>query len=451
MLLNFQRYIAENELFNLSHKLLLAVSGGIDSVVLLDLSHKSQFQIGIAHCNFQLRDKESEQDEVFVRELAQTYQVPIYVQRFDTQALAKQNGQSIQMTARQLRYDFLGQIAQKYNYDFILTAHHQNDQIETILLNFIRGTGISGLRGMFVKQNNLIRPLLWASKEQIIDYALQNHLTWREDSSNQSTKYKRNEIRLKVLPLLKSLNPNIEQTLKENAERWLATERILQKQVQLFEKQAITYQYNQILIDIEQLLQTQEPVLFLWYVLQPYHFSYSLCKQISQSLTAQAGKTFHNLFYEVLKDRKYLILYRRAVSFTNQASEVLIQSFSETINFENFTLHLEFMPKTANLVLEKDPTTAYLDAEKLALPLKVRKWQQGDYFYPLGMKNKQKVSDFLVNNKVSRLEKNEIWVLTSQEQIVWIIGKRIDNRFAIQERTQKLVKIRVEKGKNLEL
>jgi tRNA(Ile)-lysidine synthase len=434
MLEAFLRYINEKQLFDGTQRLLLAVSGGLDSVVLVRLCFEAKLHFDIAHCNFQLRGDESDQDAVFVRALAQQHGTGFYEQRFDTKVFAQTNGVSTQMAARTLRYEWFEQIRTQHGYDYLLTAHHQDDLLETILINLTRGTGLAGLHGILPKNGTTVRPLLFATRAQIQQYASQHDLSWREDSSNATTDYVRNRLRHEVVPVLRDINPQVAAAAGELAERVAASEYILQEANAQVAQKVITQTDNYLKINYETLTQYAYSVERLAQWLAPLGFGYADTKRIWAQRDAAVGKQFLSSTHLLVKDRgAWVVTPRQAPS---RAREVL---------FESKSVELDGLQLDWELVNEPDfnapPDIAYLDADTLTWPLTLRPWREGDWFCPLGMKGKkQKVSDFLVNIKHPRNLKASVYVLENQGEITWIAGLRIDDRYKIKKNTKNILK-----------
>jgi tRNA(Ile)-lysidine synthase len=437
----FVAYITENQLFTPTDSLLVAVSGGVDSVVLAHLLHSTGYRFSVVHCNFGLRGEESEADEIFVQQLANQYGVALFHKYFNAKYTAETEQISLQMAARNLRYHWFEALLKQYNYQYILTAHHQNDTLETVLYNLVKGTGIAGLHGIKPQQGKLIRPLLFASKQQIVDYAKAHQLVWREDSSNQTSKYSRNLIRNEVVPLLKKINPNIEQTMQQSVERISAVERIFEAVIEELSKKVVQLpqkNHEPVLIDISLLKIEHELVVKLYELLKPYHFNYTQTQQIIDSLYKTAGRTFETATHCLVKDRNYLVITAK----TEKDSHVL-QLSSETKYAVNsyFELHINQQSKTGNYVIDRHASVACLDKSKLKFPLSVRQWQEGDKFQPLGMTGMKKISDFLNDKKFPLNLKAMVWVLCSANQIVWVIGHRIDERYKVTANTKEVYQI----------
>lgn len=440
MLNSFNTYIKKEKLFSKTDKILLTVSGGIDSIVLCELFHQAGLKFGIAHCNFQLRGDESDTDELFVEELAEKYEVQFHSVSFDTSAFSKKNKMSIQVAARQLRYQWFEEIRTQFDYKYIATAHHQDDSIETFFINLIRGTGISGLHGILPKQNNIIRPLLFTGKDQIEVFAKKNKLEHREDSSNASDKYLRNKIRHQLIPLLKELNPNISQTIAEDIQRLSDTEKVYKKEITNVSSKIIKEDKNGIRISIIELkkLNPIEPYLFEF--LYPLGFNSATVDEIIESLTGQSGKQFYSATHRLIKDRDFLILEsssKHQVSGQKKSNHKIKKS-QKSLVIDEIKLNFKSISKTAHYNLQTTNESVNIDLDKLQFPVEIRKWEKGDTFYPLGMKGKKKLSDFFIDKKLSIFEKENTWLLTSNNKVVWVIGLRLDDRFKVTDKTKKI-------------
>lgn len=430
----FINFIKSKKLFKKKEKMLLAVSGGVDSVVMCHLFKESGYDFGIAHCNFQLRGDEADGDEKFVKSLAQEYGVPFHVIKFDTKAYSKQHKISIQEAARDLRYEWLEGIRVEHGFDWLITAHHKDDSIETFLYNLVRGTGIAGLHGILEKKGTVVRPLLFASKAEIVDYAKSNELPYREDSSNSSNKYSRNKIRNQVLPLLREVNPAVDDHIATEIERLREVEGIYQSWMGYQKEWSVTKKGKEIRISIEMLQAGGFPEALLFEILKPYGFHGDIVEDIVSNLGRGAGKMFHSPTHELLKDREYLVLRKKTAASENTYSiEVEIEEIKEPVS-----LKIQLTENSESFKIPASKKVACIDADKLKFPLTLRKWKAGDYFFPLGMKGKKKLSDFFVDNKLSLFEKENTWLLTSGNKIVWVVGYRVDNRFKVGIETKKI-------------
>ncbi|MDX2306117.1 MAG: tRNA lysidine(34) synthetase TilS [Microscillaceae bacterium] len=441
MIDRFEAYIQSQKLIQWGDKILIGVSGGLDSIVLSHIFSQTSYSFAIAHCNFQLRGKESEADAVFVKNLAHQYQVSYFEKVFPTKTLAAKRQISIQMLARELRYQWFESLLAENGFDLMATAHHLNDTVETLWLNLIRGTGIAGLHGIPPQNGQIIRPLLFATREEIYQYALDNSLKWREDSSNQENYYRRNLLRNEVMPLLKQLNPNIEHTLAQSIEKFRAVEVIFRESMQILKEEIMQEKNEMIYLDYQALAQKTEPIARIFYLLEAYGFNYRQCKDIWESIQGISGKVFRSAHYELVKDRAFLIL---SPITPQDLSDYLIFEGDNQISLRDYDLNIDYQIFTPEFIIPKDPWQACLDADRLQFPLKIRRWQEGDFFYPLGMDGRQKISDFLINQKISLALKSQVKVLCSGEDIMWVVGHRIDNRFKITAKTQTFIWIKKE-------
>ncbi len=431
----FLTFINNRQLFTKTNRILLAVSGGMDSVVMSELFHLAKFDFGIAHCNFGLRGEESDDDELFVKKLAKKYKVPFYSENFETQAFADQEGISIQMAARALRYQWFEQLLAREHFDYLATAHHQNDTLETILLNLTRGTGIAGLHGIKAKNGSVIRPIGFADREMIHDFVVERQLAWREDSSNESVKYQRNLIRNEVIPLLKQINPNLEQTIRQTVEKVAAVENIFAVEVEKLRTQLLRSEDSAFYLELAPLQATNEPLIKLAELLRPFHFTYLQASDIMETLDKEPGKIFHSPTHTLVKDRTQLVITPKALSGFLSAS---IEESQTGLEVDGLRLKIAIQPKAGFKTLTSK-TIACLDAATLQFPLKLRKWKEGDWFCPLGMNQKKKLSDFLIDEKVPLNLKSRVYVLTSNGSVAWIVGHRIDNRFKITDKTEQVM------------
>ena len=434
MLTKFQHHIEQNFTQLKDKKLLLAVSGGIDSMVLLDLFYKLRFDICVVHCNFQLRGKESDGDEMLVREICQDRYIPYFIESFDTTEFAKENKLSIQLAARKLRYDWFQEII-SLGFDYVLTAHHLDDNVETFLINFTRGTGLEGLTGIPVQNGNIIRPLLPFSREEIENYAKEYNIQWREDSSNASDKYFRNKLRHDIVPILKELNTGFLDSFQNTLHHLQQAESLVNDASKLVYEKVVVEKENLLEIHLNPLLQFENYKAYLYQWLKEYGFS--AWNDIYDLVEAQSGKQVFSETHILLKDREKLILSER--KSTDKSEVFIIESIESKVNIP---LKLRFC-KAVN-IFETDSNCIFVDENKLKFPLTIRKWQEGDYFYPSGMNGKKKLSKYFKDEKYSLLDKENQWLLCSEDQIVWVIGKRADNRFTSKETTQNSIKIVLE-------
>ncbi|HOU99222.1 MAG TPA: tRNA lysidine(34) synthetase TilS [Bacteroidales bacterium] len=432
------QFIEENKLFTPSEKLLLAFSGGIDSVVLAHLLFTNNFKVELAHCNFTLRGKESDNDEQFAVKFAHKLGIPIYTKQFDTKKYAQEQKLTIQEAARHLRYRFFEELAMKWNFNYILTAHHLDDNIETLFINLLRGTGIKGLCGIPLKNNLIIRPLLFATREQITQYAISHNLTWREDSSNLSDKYTRNFIRHHIIPLIKAKNKHFYSIFSQNIQRINNSSELLNYLVADKLKPYIKTNKNQIIIELNALQSLPYSTSLLYHFAQNFGFNFDQIQSVTEQ-KHQSGKIYLSATHKAYIDRNKLIII--PLEIKNVEMEHSISSNTKKID-QPITLFFKIHEHQNNDNIPTESNIAYLDASKINFPLTLRKWKAGDRFYPLGMKQSKKVSDFLTDLKMNRYEKENTWVLCSSNQIVWIIGHRIDNRYKITKNTTKVLEIK---------
>lgn len=431
----FKSFITRNDLFNERDKILLAVSGGIDSSVMADLFIKAGYDCGIAHCNFKLRGIESDRDEEFVVELARKFNLPVYTTVFDTENYAASNNLSIQMAARELRYHWFEHIRQQNSYDYIAIGHNSNDIVETFLMNLSRGTGIKGLTGIEPKNENIVRPLLFASRNEIKFYSIENNVLFREDSSNYIIKYTRNKIRHNLLPIFQEINPGFNNTIIENIQRLKYVEKIYYNDIEQKSELVVSKKNNNVYINIAELQKLDEHKNYLFEFLQPYNFTNLILDDIDSSLNKTSGKVFYSATHKLVKDRKFLIITRIS---EHNTSRFYIDEDTEYIS-KPIEMSIVVHKNDIDFIIPENSDIACIDFNMVQFPLMIRKWEKGDYFMPLGMNQLKKVSDFLVDNKLSLIDKENLWILLSGNLIVWIIGKRIDERFKITANTENII------------
>ena len=436
-------FIKNKKLFSIKDKLLAAVSGGVDSVVLCHLLDACQYHFSIAHCNFQLRGHESDEDEVFVNTLAKNLGVECQTKRFDTEGYVSEKKISTQLAARELRYAWFEELRQEFGYQYIITAHHASDNIETVLYNFTKGTGLRGLTGMKPKNNAIVRPLLWAQKEEILTFAKAENLAFREDASNESDKYTRNYIRHHIVPALQHINPSFELTAIDNLKRLAETQTLFDFFIRKIKMDAIEWEYKQFLIDKNELKTYPSVATILFEILKDYGFNSTQVAQILQDDEYRTGSLFYSSTYKLLIDRNHYIvapIHEQSV----EKQELMILDEDTILQNNHSDLSFSYIDAEPELALQnQDPHIAFLNADRLVYPLTMRKWHEGDRFQPLGMAGKnQLLSDFFRHKKFSQFEKEEVWVLeTAQKEICWVVGYRIDERFKITEETKKCVMI----------
>jgi len=467
LLQKFKEFIQLEHLFSSKDVLLLAVSGGIDSIVLCELCKQAGYDFVIAHCNFQLRGKESDSDEAFVRMLGGKYNKTVLVKRFETNEYALQHKVSIQVAARELRYSWFfelvgspqsivnSQSAQTVGASHspltthasrltthVVTAHHLDDNIETLLMNFFKGTGVAGLRGMLPKQGKIVRPLLFAKKEMLLQFATENKLSWVEDSSNQSDKYTRNYFRNQFIPLLKDIYPGAENNLAHNLQRFRDIELLYQQAIDLHKKKLLEYKGNEIHMPVLKLKKAVPQISIVYEIARDYGFSADQAMEAIGLLDSETGKYIQSATHRIIKNRNWLII--SPVNSLN-AGIILIEPGEKKVLFEAGVLKLDSLVGCHDKIgSSRSAAEAFLDAGDIVFPLLLRKWKAGDYFYPLGMQKKKKLSRFFIDQKLSKTDKEKIWVLESNKKIIWIPGLRIDDRFKLTAGTQSILHLQLE-------
>ena len=433
----FSQFLDEQALCQPDGRILLAVSGGKDSVLMTHLFAGAGYAIGIAHCNFQLRGADADADEALVNRLARQLDAPFYTTAFDTETYARSHGISIQMAARDLRYAWLETIRASQGYDCIAVAQHQNDHLETLLLNLVRGTGLGGLRGIHPKRGRIIRPLLFLTAAEVAAEVGRQGLDYRDDASNFSTKYARNKIRLEVIPKLKELNPALEHTMAENMAHFTDAQTVLQRYVselrdQLFMPKQVG-EGKEWHIPIAG-LSTLEPQLFLLYELfKPYGFSEAVLADLVEALDGISGKQFFSPSHVLYLDRQTVVM-RRSEPFTDDVAT--IHEADKSVCWGECRFEAGWSTDT---VVRADPSIAQFDADRLVFPLRIRSWQPGDAFHPLGMGGRKKLSDFFVSLKIPAHDKHRVPVVVNGNgDIIWVAPHRMDNRYKITAETKKV-------------
>ena len=438
---DFLAFINDNNLFDSTKRVLLAVSGGLDSMVMAELVYRLKQPFAIAHVNFGLRGADSDADAFFVKNKAADYGVPFHLTHFDTAALAADRKISIQMAARDLRYDWFAQLIQEQGYTGVATAHHLNDVLETMLFNLTRGTGLAGLHGIAPSHNGVVRPLLFATRTQLAAFAGEKLVNYREDSSNADDKYARNRIRHHVVPVLTELNPGLWQTLPHTLDRLRAADVLVQTELARSWRETAVQQGSQTLLPAAALNGVTELVFRLAEWLQPFGFTADQARKMVECLPKPVGQLFASATHRVVHEREGLVLELLPVSADY---EISLPNWPQTpvLVPNRFTLKVEVLPKPVPFHPSTDPTLAYLDADKLQFPLTIRPWRQGDRMRPLGMGGHKLVSDVLNDMKLSRTEREQTAVLVSGNEIAWIIGRRIDHRFRIVSDTKQVAHFR---------
>lgn len=432
MLEDFIHFIQKENLFQPEDKILIAVSGGIDSIVLAKLFSLATYNFGIAHVNFSLRGEESLADEIFVKKFAKTLKVPFHSIVFDTKAFAEKEKISTQMAARMLRYKWFEEIRKQANYQYIATAHHQMDSAETVLINLTRGTGLAGFHGIPVKNGNIIRPLLFANQDQIFDFVVEKRLAWREDSSNESTKYQRNFIRHEIIPKFQEINSTFDETLAQTSARIRDIETWIQAEYTTWQSENITSDAtNNLFVNLNLKSAREKVMQQRW--LQSLAFNGNQIAQIISHPIEKVGKIFESPLFTLNIDRNQWVLSPKDHA---EYKPILIQEDDEVIDLGTQELHIYVEEKTADFKVPTEARIACLDADELTFPLEIRKTQEGDWFCPLGMNTKKLISDFLTDKKVALNLKKSTLLMLNKGSVAWIIGHRIDNRFKVSEKTE---------------
>ena len=464
LLQRYQEFIKKENLFSPKDKLQLAVSGGLDSVVLCELCKQAGYNFTIVHCNFQLRGEESERDEKFVRQLAENYKVEIKMKKFDTEKFAKENKLSIQETARNLRYKWffnlwqnetLGNTINTIEKDsvpgwhapstrsFVLTAHHADDNTETLLMNFFRGTGLHGLTGIPLSGPSTVlayikRPLLSFSKKELIEFANENKLEFVEDSSNLSTKYTRNLFRHEIIPAISKVYPQVNENLTDNINRFKEIEKLYKLAVGDIKKKLIKEKGSEWHIPVKQLMGYNNRAL-IYEIIADFGFTEKQIDEVIKLSESDSGKYLDSptFDYRIIKHRHWFI-----ISPINSADSrmIIIEEKDKKVLFEEGVIEIEKL-QTTNFNPQASNHIACLDSKEIKYPLILRKWKTGDYFYPLGMMKMKKLSRFFIDQKLSKSEKEKTWVIEMDKKIIWVVGKRIDERFKVTEQTKSVLKI----------
>lgn len=440
----FLKYIHEQELFGRSDKLLLGVSGGVDSVVLANLVNRLGNEFALAHCNFNLRGDASDGDEKFVDALASDLGVKCFFSSFQTREYAAEKGISIEMAARDLRYEWFEQLCFAKGYDWILVAHHLDDVLETFILNMSRGTGIRGLSGIKSKAGKVVRPLLFATREEIEAYAEKSGIESRHDASNDDTAIKRNKVRHDILPQLCELNPAFKRNLQQTISYLNDTELIYLEQINQVREQLISASDNWVKIDKEGLRQLHPLNSYLYELLRPFKFNSDVVAEIAASLDGISGSQFYSSSHRLVVDRGELIITK----LESENQDLYYIEKGKKFIREPLHLHLTLQRYNPEFVIPRTSDIAVLDYDKLRFPLMLRKWQQGEYFRPLGMTGFKKLSDFFIDEKLSIPEKESTWILASDNKVVWVVGRRIDDRFKITTETKLVLRIEIMKTTN---
>jgi len=437
LLQQYISYIKKQDLFQQKDRLLIAVSGGVDSVVLCELCKQAGYDFAIAHCNFQLRGKDSDRDEKFVTAMALQYGVPFYIQHFDTNTISKQVKKSIEETARDLRYNWFEQLRTTNNYNYILTAHHADDNIETVMMQFFRGTGIKGLRGIVPKQNNIIRPLLFAKRNELETFLADNNLTHITDHTNFENDYTRNHFRNNILPLIEKSYPGAKENILKNITRFTGVAELYDQSIEQHKKKLLEFKGNEVHIPVLKLLKTIPLETVMYEIIKDYGFTAHQTTDAVTLLQSETGKFIQSSTHRIIKNRNWIII---SPNQSTEAQHILIEENDSRIEFDNGVIEIS---RSSNFAIQNNATVAQVNLDAVKFPLLLRKWKQGDYFYPLGMQKKKKLSRFFIDQKLSLSDKQNTWVIEMDKKIVWIVGMRIDDRFKITPPTKNVLMITV--------
>lgn len=412
-----------------SGKTLLAVSGGMDSMVMLHLYIATELPIAVAHCNFKLRGHAADEDALLVRRTCDQLGITFHLHEFDTQNYAWENGLSIQMAARELRYAWFEQLMDDFHYQQVATAHHLNDTIETVIMNWIHGGSLESFAGIPVKQNRIVRPMLFATRSEIEHYCQEHKIQWREDESNLTDDYTRNFLRHQVMPKLKEVNPSLEQTIRRGLHKIAGETELLSMGLAQWQSRYLVRKEDRVAIDKHGFDQLHHPDAILWKCIRPLGFNLDTCDEVIHAMKGQPGKIFYSSTHQLVIDRDALILTPRPLAW----DPVEVAAGQSKVSIGKFEM---VIADSKEAQLTKTQLEVLVDADQLRFPLTWRKWKAGDFFYPLGMEHRKKISDFLINIKVSRADKDDVTILESDGKIVWVVGYRLDNRFKVTPQTR---------------
>jgi len=439
-----RKFIETKRLLTPSKPIITGFSGGADSVALLFILNRLNYKCIAAHCNFHLRGEESDRDEAFCKQFAENHGITFESVAFDTKEYASANHISVEMAARELRYNWFETVRQKFDAQAIAVAHHRDDSAETLLLNLIRGAGIRGLCGIRHRNGLIVRPLLCTDKDEILKFVKNQGLDYITDNSNNSDEYTRNFVRLRVIPLMEQVNPSVKATLARTTEHLADAESIYINVIEKA-KRALLQKINneEFTLDIDALLgyDTAETVLFE--VLRDFGFTRQVTEEIMRSLHGESGKIFYapETEMQVVKDRNRLIISK--ITINNSTEEYLIEDIENLPAAMPLKISFRKQLIDSDFEIDRSQQTATFDYDRIKFPLKLRKWRSGDRFVPFGMKNFRKLSDFFTDNKYSLFDKAKVWLLCSGEDILWIVGARADNRFRLTEKSKNALTVKI--------
>lgn len=447
----FLGYIQHNGLFSSKDKLLLAVSGGVDSTVLCELCHRLGFDFMIAHCNFRLRGDDSDRDEQFVKELAAKYNVPYFSKSFDTKTIAGEQKKSVEETARDLRYEWFHELLdqKKSPVDsaqlprYIVTGHHADDNIETVVMHFFRGTGVKGMRGILAKNGKVVRPLLFARRQQIEDFARQYQLPYVADYTNFEDAFARNFFRNRVLPMVREFFPAAETNILRNIEIMREAEQLYEQAIATHKAKLLEVKGNEIHIPVLKLKKSSPLESIVYEIIKDFGFTAHQTNEVIGLLDSESGKFIASSTHRIIKNRKWLII---AALEAVKAEIVLIEDGVSNLELGIGNLSIERLPNSQSPI-PNSPSIGTFDSKEVHFPLLLRKWKAGDYFYPLGMKKKKKLSRFLIDLKLSKTQKENVWVIESNKKIIWVVGYRIDERCKVTPATREILLLKTAPAK----
>ena len=439
----FKEYVVQHRLFTHDDRVLLAVSGGVDSMVLMRLMQDAGFSFGVAHCNFQLRGAESDGDELLVEQEVARLGVEYHVTHFDTEGVMDDTGESMEMAARRLRYAWFDELCVAHGFKVVAVAHHVDDSIETHFINMLRGTGLRGLTGIAVHNNRVVRPLMFATREEILTYACTCGVPFREDSSNRSTKYLRNRVRHEVVPKLKEINGQYINVMSRNLSRLDEAQRFIDASVANIKRKVLTKGDNDYVLSVAE-IDVALPRNFVIYEILNSEFGFNgdVVDDICGVLDCGAsGRRFYAADWMAVVDRGNIIIAAKANDVEQDALELCVGVDVATIELGDHVMSFEYLDIERITTLNQGADVALLDADRLSYPLHIRVWRDGDSFVPLGMRGHKKVSDYLVDSKVSVVAKRGQRVLLSGNDIAWLVGRRVDNRYAITQNTKRVLRV----------
>jgi tRNA(Ile)-lysidine synthase len=436
----FEKYIEENELFSHNDKLLLAVSGGVDSMVMMALMSAAGYKFGVAHCNFQLRGAESDEDELLVAREAKRLGVEFFNTRFDTEAEMERTGESMEMAARRIRYQWFKELCDEHGYSAIAIAHHSNDSIETFFINMLRGTGLRGLTGITTQVGRVVRPMMFATRKDIHDYAVAHRIPFREDSSNRSTKYLRNKVRIGLVPMLKEINPQFTTIMRRNIARLSQAQDFIASAIGIVKGEVLEHNGDIHTLRVANIRPTLPRNYVIYEILNSeYGFKGDVVDALCHALDSDAtGRRFYSREWVAVVDRGDVVI---APITQDDSCESIVEKGAARSYIGGSVLYYEYCNIDFIDTLDQGDNVALLDVDKLKFPLRVRRWQEGDWFVPFGMSGRKKLSDYLIDKKVSMAEKSRQFVLLSGDDIVWVVGRRLDDRYAITRKTENVLKV----------